>query len=126
MSSNHAGFAPVKLLLVVVAVGAVAAVAIPKGTSSADTTRLRAVRSDVLKAELAEEAYYSDHARYATLSQLLASGFVLSDGTTMKITTTPLGYTIRATNPDIDSKLQGCAVRVGGQPISMDGEIRCP
>lgn len=126
MLRNHAGFAPVKLLLVVIAIGVVAAVATPKGTSSADTEKLHAMRSDALKAELAEEEYYSAHARYATLGQLQKSGFTLSDGTSMKITATANGYTIRATNAAVESKLKECVVRVGGQPISMDGEISCP
>jgi Tfp pilus assembly protein PilE len=126
MLRNHAGFAAVKLLLVVISIGVIAAIVAPRSSNSGDRTKLVTVRSVVHKAQVAEEEFYSDNARYATLAQLQANGFALPAGVTMKIRSTLSGYTIRASDTTIVSSLKGCVVRVGGVPMSLDGEISCP
>ena len=127
MSRKQDGFTIVELLVVVLILGILAAIALPKLSGARDKAKLASVRSDVRNTETAEEAYFSDNGRYATLGQLQATGFTVSDGTTLQIKASQNDYLIVASDPTITSAIKGCRVQVGsGVSISMDGTITCP
>src|SRR5262245_64493187 len=96
---NRKGFTLIELLIVVVIIGILAAIAIPKFAATKDKAKLASVKTDVRNAETAEEAYFSDYATYGSFSQLqTASNFTLSTGNTMTITSATNGYTVGANN----------------------------
>jgi type IV pilus assembly protein PilA len=127
MVRSRNGFTLVELLVVVVILGILAAIAVPKLSGSQDKAKLAAMKSDVRNAETAEESYFSDNGRYGSLGQLQAAGFTLSPQVTMRVTATRRGYTLRATNRSIRSAINGCSVQVGGGvAMTNDGVISCP
>ena len=127
MSHKHQGFTIVELLVVVLILGILAAVALPKFSGTRDKAKLAAIRSDVRNAETAEESYFSDNGRYATMSQLLNNGLTVSTGIELRIDIAAGGYTVRASDASIQSAVKGCSVRVGGRvAMTSDGVITCP
>ena len=128
MLRNQKGFTLIELLFVVVIIGILAAIAIPKFAATKDKAKLASVKTDVRNSETAEEAYFSDYATYGTYAQLqTASNFSLSTGNTMAITAATNGYTVAASNSSISSTITSCKVQVGGGASStVDGAITCP
>jgi len=127
MVRNRNGFTLVELLVVVLILGILAAIAMPKLSGSSDKAKLAAMKSDLHNAETIEESYFSDTGRYGSLAQLQAAGYAVSQGVTMRITATRRGYTARATNRTIRSAIKGCSVQVGGGvAMTSDGVISCP
>jgi type IV pilus assembly protein PilA len=128
MLRNRKGFTLIELLIVVVIIGILAAIAIPKFAATKDKAKLASVKTDVRNSETAEEAYFSDYATYGTYAQLqTASNFSLSTGNTMAITAATNGYTVAASNSSISSTITSCKVQVaGGASSTVDGAITCP
>jgi len=126
-AAGRRGFTLIEMLLVVVIIGILAVIAIPKFKSTTDQAMLASVRADVHNAQVAEEAYFSDKHKYANLNQLKNwLDFSISPGNTMKATGATDGYTVTATNSSIQSKIKHCTVQVGaGATVGVDGVISC-
>ena len=124
---NRKGFTLIELLIVVVIIGILAAIAIPKFAATKDKAKLASVKTDIRNLMTAQEAYFSDYATYGTLAQLVtASNFTLSTGNTGAATGAASGFTATVTNSTITSTLNECTVRVGGGASSaIDGVIVC-
>ena len=125
---NRKGFTLIELLIVVVIIGILAAIAIPKFAATKDKAKLASVRTDVRNTETAEEAYFSDYATYGTFANLqAASNFTLSTGNTGGVTPASNGYTVGYNNPTISTGITSCKVQVGaGATSGVDGVITCP
>ena len=128
MLRNRKGFTLIELLIVVVIIGILAAIAIPKFAATKDKAKLASVKTDVRNVETAEEAYFSDFATYGSFAQLqTASNFSLSTGNTMTVTAATNGYTVAASNASIASTITSCKVQVAaGAASTVDGKITCP
>jgi type IV pilus assembly protein PilA len=126
--TNRKGFTLIELLIVVVIIGILAAIAIPKFAATKDKAKLASVRTDIRNLETSEEAYFSDYNTYGSLAQVqTAYRYQLSIGNTMAITPTTTGYSVAASNASITSTITSCAVAVGGAVASsLDGLITCP
>jgi type IV pilus assembly protein PilA len=126
--SNRKGFTLIELLIVVVIIGILAAIAIPKFAATKDKAKLASVKTDLRNAMTAQEAYFSDFATYGTFAQLqAASNFTLSSGNadngSLAINS---GYTMIFSNTTISTGLSNCQVEVGGGAASaVDGVIIC-
>ena len=71
MLRNRKGFTLIELLIVVVIIGILAAIAIPKFANTKSKAYITAMKSDLRNLVTAEEAFFSDSAKYtATVSQL--------------------------------------------------------
>lgn len=124
---NRKGFTLIELLIVVVIIGILAAIAIPKFAATKDKAKLASVKTDLRNVMTAQEAYFSDYATYGTFAQLqAASNFSLSSGNTMTVTGASNGYTATATNTTISTGIDECTVQVGaGAASTLDGVQVC-
>jgi type IV pilus assembly protein PilE len=127
MRHSKAGFTLIELLIVVVIIGLLATIALPKFAATKDKAKLASVRSDLRNVMTAQEAYFADNATYATLAQLqAATNYTFSTGNTAAVSPTVTGYTATITNSSIASSITKCQVQVGaGAASSIDGQIIC-
>src|SRR4029079_5264944 len=80
---NRKGFTLIELLIVVVIIGILAAIAIPKFAATKDKAKLASVKTDVRNLMTSQEAYFSDYSTFGDFAQLqAASNFTLSNGNT--------------------------------------------
>lgn len=123
----NAGFTLIELLIVVVIIGILATIAIPKFAATKDKAKMASVRSDVRNVMTAQEAYWADFGTYATLAQLQsATNYTFSGGNNASINPSVSGYTATVSNPTITGGLTTCEVTVGGGAAStLDGQIIC-
>ena len=123
---NRKGFTLIELLIVVVIIGILAAIAIPKFAATKDKAKLAAVKSDIRNIETAEEAYFSDNQVYGDLAALSGANlFNLTIPNTGTVTPNgTAGYTANVTNATISSGNKQCTVVVGGGGAN-DGVIVC-
>jgi prepilin-type N-terminal cleavage/methylation domain-containing protein len=76
--SNRKGFTLIELLIVVVIIGILAAIAIPKFAATKDKAKLASVKTVLRNAMTGQEAYFSDFSTYRDFAALQsASNFTL-------------------------------------------------
>ena len=125
---NRKGFTLIELLIVVVIIGILAAIAIPKFSTTKDKAKLASVKTDIRNYMTAEEAYFSDLATYGANAALEAApySFKLSSGNTFKSSAgAPGTYSVEVENLTISAGTKSCKVTVGGV-LPTDGVISCP
>jgi type IV pilus assembly protein PilA len=86
---NRKGFTLIELLIVIVIIGILAAIAIPKFANTKSKAYVTAMKSDLRNLVSAEESLFSDSARYT--SNLTSLGFKSSTGVTSPTITTYAG-----------------------------------
>jgi type II secretion system protein G len=125
MLRNRKGFTLIELLIVVVIIGILAAIAIPKFANTKDKAKLASLKTDLRNIESTQEAYLSDSGFYSSDN----SAFQASQGNTIAITNADSsGYTATVTNNSISSGNKTCHVDVGSAAATTadDGVIMCP
>jgi prepilin-type N-terminal cleavage/methylation domain-containing protein len=124
---NRKGFTLIELLIVVVIIGILAAIAIPKFANTKEKAYLATIKTDVRNLMTAQEAYFSDFATYGSFANLqTASNFSLSSGNTAAVAPVASGYTVTITNSSITSTITKCQTQVGaGAASTLDGVIVC-
>lgn len=65
---NRKGFTLIELLIVVVIIGILAAIAIPKFSNTKEKAVVSAMKSDLRNYASAQESYYADYTTYADIS----------------------------------------------------------
>jgi prepilin-type N-terminal cleavage/methylation domain-containing protein len=126
--TNRKGFTLIELLIVVVIIGILAAIAIPKFASTKDKAKLASIKTDIRNYMTSEEAYFSDNNTYGADAALTAApyNFTLSAGNTFKSSSGAAGtYSVEVQNTSISSGTNSCKVTVGGGGAT-DGVIQCP
>ncbi|HYK82407.1 MAG TPA: prepilin-type N-terminal cleavage/methylation domain-containing protein [Gemmatimonadales bacterium] len=125
MTSRH-GFTLLELLVVVVIIGLLAAIAIPKFANSKDKAYMAQMKSDLRNLATAEEAFFYDSATY-TLNFAQMNNYAASVGVTVVIReATPRGWsaTASALNTYHQCALfSGLAAPVA--PAAIEGQITC-
>jgi Tfp pilus assembly protein PilE len=114
------------LLIVVVIIGILAAIAIPKFENTKGKANAAALKSDLHNLATAEEAYLFDHGTYTTNRSLL--NVTSSSGVVLEIVTAhSSGWSARATHPA--SFPLTCAIFAGTvtplSPATIEGLIGC-
>lgn len=122
MAHGRKGFTLIELLIVVVIIGILAAIAIPKFAATKDKSKLASVRSDLRNVMTAQEAYYIDYTTYT--STLNSNIFRPSQGNTAAMVGTSGSFTATVTNASISAGFTQCQVTVG-TGTSTDGVITC-
>jgi len=122
MQKVRKGFTLIELLIVVVIIGILAAIAIPKFANTKSKAYITAMKSDLRNLVTAEEAYFADSSSYTstisllkfqnstgTLPPTIASGmgFWTATNTHTQLPGLTCGVGINTTNPVIASATEG-------------------
>ena len=131
MLQNKKGFTLIELLIVVVIIGILAAIAIPKFATTKDKAKLASVKTDIRNYMTAQEAYFSDKAVYGAAADLAGAGynFTFSTGNAATASAGAAGgYSLTAENSSISTGTKACHVDVGSSAAdpTKDGVILCP
>ena len=127
---NNKGFTLIELLIVVVIIGILAAIAIPKFSATREKAYFAAMKSDLKNLASQQEIYYSDNYTYGPAATDVA--FVNSDGVVVTISSvSSSGWAASATHLAIGAA-EGCAIFYGTATAptvpttpSQPGEIAC-
>jgi type IV pilus assembly protein PilA len=126
MLSNRKGFTLIELLIVVVIIGILAAIAIPKFANTKSKAYITAMKSDLRNLVTAEEAFFSDSSKYTT--DLTAVKFQKSAGTNDPVVVTGSGFWT-ATNTHTQLTGQSCGIGINTtNPVNAgaaEGEPTC-
>ncbi len=128
---NRKGFTLIELLIVVVIIGILAAIAIPKFATTKDKAKLASIKTDIRNYMTAQEAYFSDNPlTYTVHGTLMAApyNFTFSSGNVATASAgVANGYSITVQNASISTGTNSCNVVVGmGSAAAVDGVIACP
>src|SRR5438034_9687699 len=85
---NRKGFTLIELLIVVVIIGILAAIAIPKFANTKEKAYLASMKSDLRNLVTAEEAYFADSVKYSATIGAGGVTFTQSTGNTAPTITT--------------------------------------
>lgn len=126
MRRTSRGFTLIELLIVVVIIGVLAAIAIPKFQSTKGKANAATMKSDLRNLATAQEAYFYEHLTYTTtLSSLNVS---LSTGVTITWGTVgTAGWAAKITHP-LAYPIE-CAMFIGAvppmPPATVEGQLLC-
>ena len=123
MAVNKKGFTLIELLIVVVIIGILAAIAIPKFANTKEKAYIASMKSDLRNLITAQEAYFSDNnSTYASTTGAMGTSYKSSSGVTVTMgTVTNTGWTASSTHT---STAKTCAISVGGTATN-EGEPVC-
>jgi prepilin-type N-terminal cleavage/methylation domain-containing protein len=115
MMRNQKGFTLIELLIVVVIIGILAAIAIPKFSSTREKAYYSAAKSDLRNLSTQQEIYHSMYYTYATSPTDPNLGFSNSKAVTVAFEGTPDsgGWAATSVHEGLDNKTKGCAVYYG-------------
>jgi type IV pilus assembly protein PilA len=126
MMKLRKGFTLIELLIVVVIIGILAAIAIPKFANTKSKAYITALKSDLRNLVTAEEAFFSDSSKYTSTLSLLK--FQNSTGTNAPTIAVGAGYWT-ATNDHTQLPGQTCGIGINTtNPLAIpaaEGEPVC-
>lgn len=124
MRLNRKGFTLIELLIVVVIIGILAAIAIPKFTNTKGKTYIATMKSDLRNVATAQEGFFYDSAFYT--SNLILLNFQPTTGVSLTINVIPGGWNATAQHTQTSTRcylFAGAGPPVG--PATVEGRIVC-
>ncbi|MGD2045061.1 MAG: prepilin-type N-terminal cleavage/methylation domain-containing protein [Gemmatimonadota bacterium] len=126
-SHRQDGFTLIELLIVVVIIGILAAIAIPKFTSARDKAFIASMKADLRNLATLQDLYHNGNYTYS--SDATALEFVTSEGVTVNISpgATGQGWSASATHLGLPGAI--CAIYHGNAaqltPATVESQIMC-
>ena len=121
MLRNRKGFTLIELLIVVVIIGILAAIAIPKFANTKDKAYITAMKSDLRNMVTAQEAFFSDSSKYST--DLSAINFKQSTGVNTPTVVVGAGYwSATVTHSQLAGHTCAIAVNTANPLVTTAGE----
>jgi prepilin-type N-terminal cleavage/methylation domain-containing protein len=121
--TNRKGFTLIELLIVVVIIGILAAIAIPKFANTKEKAVLASMKSDLRNLVTAQEGFFSDNQDYAgayganQINGVGGAGTVAFTPSTNNViafsNVTAAGWAATATNATLKGAIKNCGVYVG-------------
>ena len=136
-TNNRKGFTLIELLIVVVIIGILAAVAIPKFSNTKEKAYVANLRTDLKNLATAQESYFGDKTTYATAAQIAADPYAFkmsNPALTPTVAATASGWNATATDPRVTTtgatKTCGIFGGDGPRPTGMtattpEGVVEC-
>ena len=129
MRKDRKGFTLIELLIVVVIIGILAAIAIPKFANTKQQAYLATLKSDLRNLVTAEEAYFADFTTYTT--SLATTQFDASQGVTYNVSNASgTGWEATATHVGlVGATPSGCHIAIGTYATTAsedEGAPYCP
>jgi Tfp pilus assembly protein PilE len=115
-------------LVIVVWIGILAAIAIPKFASTKEKAYQAAMRSDLRNLAAAQEGFFADSVRYAVSLEELADVYQTTVGVEIELVPTTDGYLATATHSAASAR---CQLYIGTRPADViqevleEGDARC-
>ena len=122
-SGIRKGFTLIELLIVVVIIGILAAIAIPKFANTKDKAYLAAVKTDLRNLATAQEGYFADNQTYTTS----LPSFTPSANVSIAISpASASGWAATGTNSAMSTTVT-CTIKVGSQANAtyLEGIVKC-
>jgi prepilin-type N-terminal cleavage/methylation domain-containing protein len=130
MRSQTKGFTLIELLIVVVIIGILAAIAIPKFANTKEKAVVSAMRSDLRNLASVQETYWTSNQAYygGAIPDLPNFQYQPSQGVTVTlVSATPAGWSATAAAPGFTT--QTCAIFYGTAPAippaKVDAAVAC-
>jgi prepilin-type N-terminal cleavage/methylation domain-containing protein len=126
MNRRESGFTLIELLIVVVIIGILAAIAIPKFSSTREKAFFSAMKADLRNLASLQEVYYNEY--YSFTTSLTSLGATISDGISVQIPEADnSGWSAQATHLGMPG--ESCAYYHGDatsvSPAVVEGTIAC-
>ena len=117
---NRKGFTLIELLIVVVIIGILAAIAIPKFSNTKEKAYLAAMKSDLRNLVTAQESYFADQNVYGALADL-STYYNSSAGVAVGVTPNAgIGFWAQA---DHSGTTQSCRIYINQLPIAAPATV---
>ncbi|MCZ6916719.1 MAG: prepilin-type N-terminal cleavage/methylation domain-containing protein [Gemmatimonadetes bacterium] len=122
------GFTLIELLIVVLIIGILASIAIPKFGKTKENAYIASMKSDLRNLVTAQETYFTDNTTYTTDKSAAGLSFTETSGVTVTITVTvgpPVGFS--ATSVHVGT-VETCAIYMSVAPVAPatnEGEPKC-
>ena len=126
MKTDNQGFTLIELLIVVVIIGILAAIAIPKFSATRERAYVASLKSDLKNLATLQDVYYNDNYSYST--SFANVGFGPSDGVTVTIAeANSLGWSASSSHAGLPG--ESCALYHGGAtplaPATIESAVMC-
>ena len=124
-SNTRKGFTLIELLIVVVIIGILAAIAIPKFATTKEKAYMATMKTDLRNLVTAQEAFFSDNQAFT--NDLVAANYAASKNVTVTVTNVGVdGWTANSVHALVSTKQ--CDVYVGTDATNAgekDGALVC-
>src|SRR2546421_6096542 len=132
---NRKGFTLIELLIVVVIIGILAAIAIPKFANTKAKAYIASMKSDLRNLVTAEEAYFADSVKYSATTACTtpptagAVNFCVTTGNNLGVVGLAAGnggWAVTITNNNLTTPLVTCAIFINTAGLGPAGPRKGP